>query len=175
MNLPPHDWHAPIIAAIVSAYGRTRGPVYIELGVDRGHTMKTVLPHTSVAFGVDVTFGFMDPALRGEPKLVLCECSSDEFFADYDGPAPDVVFVDGDHSYEQVARDIYHSLDRLAPDGTIIVHDTKPERQEWADSHCGDGWVAVDEFRQRRVLQVFTLPLFPGLTLMGHPPEHRPK
>jgi hypothetical protein len=33
-----------------------------------------------------------------------------------------------------------------------------------------NGWAAVDEFVQERV-QVFTIPIFPGLSFMGHRPR----
>jgi hypothetical protein len=175
--LPPHDWHAPIIAGVVAAYARSRPAViYVEIGVDRGHTLAYLAQRVGGDrfHGVDVTLDNLDDShmLSEDENVVLHETTSVEFFESMRavGLKADVVFIDGDHSYEAVKGDIYGALTVLPPDGTIIVHDSFPERQEWAESHCGDGWAAVAEFAQG-ALQVFTLPLFPGLSFMGHRPE----
>jgi hypothetical protein len=176
--LPPHDWHAPIIAGIVRAYQRSRHATYIEVGVDRGHTLAHVISEArpTLSYVCDVTFASLAPEHRWLNSrggdVIQHEMESVDFFAlmRERGAQVDVVFIDGDHSYEAVKGDIYGALTVLGPDGTIIVHDSFPERQEWAESHCGDGWAAVAEFAQG-ALQVFTLPLFPGLSFMGHRPE----
>ena len=36
---------------------------------------------------------------------------------------PDLIFIDGDHSYRGARLDFYNSLKLLAPNGTIIIHD----------------------------------------------------
>jgi hypothetical protein len=38
----------------------------------------------------------------------------------------DVIFVDGNHAYDQVRRDVYNSLKFLSKDGIIIIHDMLP-------------------------------------------------
>jgi hypothetical protein len=166
-ELPPHDWHAPILRMIVDAYGRTRAPVYVEIGVDQGHTLRTVAPAAAEIHAVDPnllgTRGFHDNRITWHEK------SSDEFFADFSGPA-DLIFIDGDHSQAQVGHDVANAYAALRDDGMIAIHDTLPLRQEWADSHCGEGWRVVEVLRAGGELQVFTLPLFPGLTFVAPPP-----
>jgi hypothetical protein len=50
---------------------------------------------------------------------------SDDFFND--NPEKfDLIFIDGDHTAEQVERDIINSWKCLNPGGTIIIHDIKP-------------------------------------------------
>ena len=175
-GLPPHDWHAPIIASIVGAYVRHRpDAVYVEIGVDRGYTLAYVASATGVrAEGCDVTLANLDASLglrgpaRTLPNVTLREVRSDEFWK-LTLLRPDVVFIDGDHDAQQVGRDVLGALDHLAPDGTIIVHDTHPVEQRFADSHCGDGWKVMLDLPAHE-LQVFTLPLFPGLSFVGRPP-----
>lgn len=189
VSLPPHDWHAPIIASIVGAYQRVKPARYVEIGVDQGHTLAAVAAHlaphgkvVSEAHGVDVTFANLDPyytvrAPRGEGlherrNVFLHEQTSDDYFASWPpGHRADVVFVDGDHTADQVAADVNNALGIIKPNGLVIVHDTLPQRQEWADSNCGDGWRTVNELQGDERLQVFTVPLFPGLTLVSPRPN----
>lgn len=180
--LPPHDWHAPIVAGVLGAYQRARPSVYIEIGVDEGHTFAHVITHraphgkpVSEAHGVDVTLANIDArhaVYLDTARAVLHEQSSDDFFAAWD-PArrADVVFVDGDHEATQVGRDVEHALAILQPDGVVIVHDTLPVKQEWADSNCGHGWLVIESLRRAEGHQVFTVPLFPGLTLISPTPR----
>jgi hypothetical protein len=180
--LPPHDWHAPIIAGIVKAYARSRPTTYIEIGLDRGDTLRVVAPHADRTYAVDVTLSRMESVdlegFRGE--ISFHEQKSDDFFRAYRGRRADVIFIDGDHSGPQVKLDLLNALGVLAPGGMVIVHDTFPVRQEWADSHCGDGWAVVEQMRQtsrtlaEEPLQVFTVPLFPGLTFVSSRPEAIP-
>lgn len=181
MSLPPHDWHAPIVASIVGAYERARPAVYVEIGVDRGHTLAHVVGHraphgaeVSQVHGVDVTLANIDPlhadTLAPSRRVALHETTSERFFAEFEGPA-DVVFIDGDHRAEAVEADVHHAFGVIAADGVIIVHDTLPIRQEWADSNCGDGWRVIEDLRRSNYkAQVFTVPLFPGLTFLSFVP-----
>lgn len=63
----------------------------------------------------------------------------------------DVVFVDGDHSYEGVRYDIEHSLPLLKPGGLMVVHDYDRESRlgpEYAEGDLTLGVTkAVDELR----------------------------
>ncbi len=99
--------------------------------------------------------------------------TSDQFFAENSTHAiADVVFIDGDHSASQVQKDVINALSVITGDGTVIVHDTIP--LEWSDNeHCGDGYLFIQELRLMHPnMQVWTLPLFPGLTLISN--QYRP-
>jgi hypothetical protein len=173
--LPPHDWHAPIVAATVAAYLRVSADhVHRDRRRSRPHPRARRGIPVTIAHGVDATLANLDErhGLKGLPWVKLHEQTSDDFFAAWD-PArrADVVFVDGDHEATQVGRDVEHALAILAPDGVVIVHDTLPVKQEWADSNCGDGWLVVESLRRAEGHQVFTVPLFPGLTLISPTPR----
>lgn len=171
MNVPPpHDWHAPILMALARAYARYRDVTYIEVGVDRGHTFRAVAPLCARAHAVDVTFehaGVLGVATE------RWHMPSDEFFVAYrlamtqrELPAPDLIFIDGDHTAAQVHRDLLNALTVLADDGTIALHDTHPAERRWL-SHCADAYKAVAKALRDPSLTVWTLPLFPGLTLIS--------
>lgn len=46
----------------------------------------------------------------------------------------DCIFIDGDHSYKQVNKDIKNSLKCLSDGGVILLHDCYPKCKKW----CGN-------------------------------------
>jgi len=65
----------------------------------------------------------------------------------------DIIFIDGDHTKEQVAKDIKNSLSCLSPGGTIVVHDLNPSTFEMQavpriqKAWTGNGWEAWVKMR----------------------------
>ncbi|HSZ52408.1 MAG TPA: class I SAM-dependent methyltransferase [Caulobacteraceae bacterium] len=89
----------------------------------------------------------VDPVRGGTHRM-----TSDDFFAAYDGPPFDVIFIDGLHLYPQVRRDLVNALRHLAPGGWIGMHDMLP--RDWLEEHVpqirtsgwtGDGWKTAFE------------------------------
>lgn len=89
----------------------------------------------------------VDPVRGGTHRM-----TSDAFFAAYDGPPFDVIFIDGLHLYDQVHRDLVNALRHLAPGGWIGMHDMLP--RDWLEEHVpqirtsgwtGDGWKTAFE------------------------------
>lgn len=79
----------------------------------------------------------VDPGLELEENLADFPCTSDEFFQKLKSgkweELPDkfdVIFIDGLHVSEQADRDILNSMEFLAEDGFIVVHDCNPPT-EW--------------------------------------------
>ncbi len=62
----------------------------------------------------------------------IARMSSDEFFErGYQiKPGYDLIFIDGDHTEEQVKRDFENSLRCLSDNGFILIHDCLPEKEE---------------------------------------------
>ncbi len=84
--------------------------------------------------------------------------TSDEFFGKIESSRIyDIIFIDGLHVYEQVFKDISNSLDHLAPDGVIVLHDCNPltkKRQRELENRGkkwnGTAWKAFVRFRMSR-------------------------
>ena len=158
---PAARWHAPIIAAVVASYAR---PTYVEIGVFLGECLAQVAPLCEQAHGVDVSFARVKHDVG---RARLWEVPSDEFFARYDGPAPDVVFVDGDHTYEQARRDAHNALAILAPQGVLFLHDSWPVFRAAAQPLlCGGVHRVVEELKADASLEVATIHRWPGLSLV---------
>ena len=73
----------------------------------------------------------------------------DEFFASKNQTFR-LIFIDGDHTAEQVYRDIENALFWLEPGGIILLHDCFPISLLWnSATFSGDGWKALLAHRLR--------------------------
>lgn len=86
----------------------------------------------------------IDPALkeqRDRDTWKIFSMTSDQFFKHYFemgwveenevmGWSPDLVFIDGLHTAEQVKKDFENALKVLSPNGFIVLHDCNPEKEE---------------------------------------------
>lgn len=151
------DWHVPVIHAAVEALGG----VYVEIGVRCGDCFNKVAPAAAEAHAVDPV---RDETVKGGR---FWHMNSDEFFAAYDGPDLTVVFIDGDHTYEQASRDYANAMDRLARDGIVFLHDTWPV-SPLAAADCGTVWQLARELERSRTPAV-TYRRYPGLTVVQRP------
>ena len=69
--------------------------------------------------------------------------ASDDFFRDCSARF-DVIFIDGHHEEEQVARDIRNALAHLHPGGVVLLHDCLPpdewHQRPYEDFRPGEDW-----------------------------------
>jgi len=104
---------------------------YLEIGCDSNVVFDNI--KISVKEGVD-------PVRGGTLRI-----TSDEFFS-YDDRKWDLIFIDGLHEYNQVSRDVENALQRLADNGSIVIHDMLPTNEQqayltWTVSEwLGDVW-----------------------------------
>ena len=149
-------WWMEILVGIALSHPRC---CYIEIGVERGVSMSVIAPCCAEAHGCDI----VDRSAVMPRGTRFWHMSSDDFFERYDGRVPDLVFIDGGHSYEQARRDYENALRILAPGGTIALHDTCPgDDANKAPDLCGDVWRLEEEIAEPKL----TFATFPGLTLV---------
>lgn len=72
----------------------------------------------------------VDPVKRF--SLLNYEMTSDEFFI-INNENFDIILIDGLHLEEQCSKDIFNSLLILNPNGSIVVHDCLPPKEEYID------------------------------------------
>jgi methyltransferase family protein len=154
-------WYPRIIAATCRFY---HDCVYVEIGTGRGIALGEIAPACAEVHGVDV---------RPESDVDVPEGArfwnmpSDDFFSAYDGSSPHVIFIDGDHSYEQARRDFENALRLLRPGGIVFMHDTWPrDERDATDEFCGGVWKLAEELSESAEVESFTWPAFPGLTVV---------
>lgn len=114
-----------VINHLIRKYGYTS---YLEIGLSAGETFATIPCERKDS--VDI---------RGNPTYKM---TSDEFFDRHITIPYDIIFVDGDHSTEQAARDIENALRWIPPHGTVVAHDCNPtSRKMAADEDNGGCWM----------------------------------
>lgn len=126
---------------------------YLEIGVLKGHTFIEAAGVVERAIGVDIKNQL--PHEVGE----FYEMSSDKFFETFQDKV-DVIFIDGDHRFEQAKQDLLNALNHLNEFGTILMHDTDPyaTSQEAVDG-CADAYKIQDFVK--RDLQDWDIVTFP--------------
>jgi hypothetical protein len=149
--------------AIVAAELRSRRkPRYLEIGVHTG----VLFLHVRATAKVGVDPNPQIPAIRWalHPNSVtrgrIIQATSDVFFAALTpGGHFDVIFIDGDHSFDQSLRDVDNSLTMLANGGVILLHDCNPPSAAAASPDpagagdgpwCGDVWKTIAHLRATR-------------------------
>jgi hypothetical protein len=94
---------------------------YLEIGVqDAAQNFDKIICPEKI--GVDP-----DP----DAKATYC-MTSDKYFnmAHAHMYHPDLIFIDGLHTAEQVKKDFENALKILSPNGFIVLHDCSPEKEE---------------------------------------------
>lgn len=97
------------------------------------------------------------PGYFGKNSQVFC-MDSDTFFntVKFEGPMA-LIFIDGDHMYEQVKKDFENAVKLLAPNGYIFMHDTSPPNEDWiGPSRCGTVYKLRREIEANSEFELFT-------------------
>ena len=139
---------------------------YLEIGVRWGNVYHLVAPFTENCYLVDINF--LD--IPYTPNSKKFEMTSDAFFNIINPDIKfDMVFIDGDHSKEQVYKDFINVKDRVIDDGFIILHDTYPcDERMIKPENSNNCWEAMLDIKNnyKNEWEYITLPFNPGLTLM---------
>lgn len=106
-----------IINFFVEKYGYNK---YLEIGTRDGINLNKI--KCEIKHGVDP-----------KPKCKITHhMTSDEFFKQIPKEEKyDIIFIDGLHLESQVQKDILNSLEHLEENGTIVVHDCNPIKEEY--------------------------------------------
>ncbi len=135
---------------------------YLEIGVDDGLTFSKVMCRYKTG---------VDPAASYPVRYPV---TSDIFFR-HNREVYDIIFIDGAHYSDQVDKDIANAVGILAPNGTIILHDTNPPTEQAQQGASvkdqpwnGDTWKSVVRFiaEHHERFAVFTLESDHGLTVI---------
>lgn len=168
--------------------------VYVEIGVRNGKCFFNIQAKHRMA---------VDPEFRIAKRTYLKAYSrnplqwfsdsffsltSDDFFQSERDRLmrlkPDVIFIDGLHTYKQSFRDVINSLEVMDTDAVIVMHDCNPTNEVaampafspaevaeknlpgWKGVWCGDVWKSIVRLRTLPDLQVFVLDTDFGLGIV---------
>jgi hypothetical protein len=139
---------------------------YLEIGVRHGTVYNRVKNFAKKCYLVDINF--LD--IEYFENTLKFEMSSDEFFLLEESRVNfDLVFIDGDHSRDQVIKDFINVSSLVVEDGFVILHDTYPCDERMEDpGYSYNAWEAALYFKENfsEDWEILTLPFNPGLTLM---------
>ena len=127
-------WLRDIAAEVEKQFGAET--VIVNIGIFRGATMYCLgagAPRARLV-GIDTLYpqgAPLDPRARAQVLVG----DSGKLHASFAGPVH-LLFIDGDHSYEAVARDIAGWAPKIVPGGVIAFHDFKTEPKV-AAKHAG--------------------------------------
>lgn len=121
-----------------------KGAAIAEVGVDRGHFSAEILSRCAPSnlLLIDREFDRLASPLvlelvaRKDPRITLIPGDSADGLSELPAGCLDVVYIDADHSYAAVRRDIAAALPCLKPDGVLVFNDYAV----WSPSsmyHCG--------------------------------------
>jgi hypothetical protein len=103
---------------------------------------------------------------------------SDEFFKEIKFTEIALVFIDGDHMYDQMKKDFDNSFSLLVENGYIFFHDLHPpDEANTAETRSGDGYRFRKELERRGDIDIFTFPTSSwnaGLTIVRKIPKDAP-
>ena len=94
---------------------------YLEVGVQSVYQNFSKIKVPSIhKVGVDP-----DPNVK---YWCVKNTTSDQYFADYSDTF-DLIFLDGDHTKEQIERDFNNAMKCLNTGGVVVIHDSLPENE----------------------------------------------
>lgn len=125
---------------------------YLEIGVAEGETFLAVRAAEKV--GVDPA---PSQAMKADPRIQIC--TSDDFFREV-ATKFDVIFIDGLHTIDQVARDFHNALRLIKKHGVIIIDDVYPDSRS---SSCR----SIFRYRVVRLLELIRNPRRPPVGWQG--------
>lgn len=157
--------HIDLIYEIAKGVVANGGERYLELGIAKARCFNKVAPLFRKSVAVDIN-PKADEYITGEKNYFFYKCTTDEFYnVCFKDLQFDLIFIDANHRYECVARDLMNSVEHLSEDGIIIVHDTFPPDKE-SMNHCYDSWRLQEAFYSDSKLQFINLPFYYGLFLV---------
>ncbi len=99
-----------------------------------------------------------------EDYITHFKMTSVEFLRSPDCPNDiDLLYIDGDHSFEGITHDFTQFYDHLSQNAIILAHDVDPKLKK--DYPETGGYEALEKLDPNK-FEVFRLPIYPGLAIV---------
>ncbi len=114
---------------------KNNGHTYLEIGISGGHSFIKINAKKKIAVDPEINVSISKKIKAFFSNIYnlfneYYEVTSDEFFEKHDNILkkfpPDVIFVDGLHTYEQSFVDVINSIKYIKNGGFIVLHDCNP-------------------------------------------------
>ena len=132
-------------------------PVLVNIGIMQGASMHCLRAGSSAAelFGVDVTISRVQRV--DVLKATLLKGNSKVLWKTFEHPIHGL-FVDGDHRYATVKRDIANWVPKIVVGGIVIFHDYNPAEKDRGHAFIEGVQRSVDEYFVRHAKQWQDIP-----------------
>jgi predicted O-methyltransferase YrrM len=164
----PSDDMGPHTELIYTIVKNMSPDVTLEIGVRSGVSTKALMRGISDAekkgcyHGCDINKVQLPSICKDSFLHIML---SDELAKTWTKPI-DILFIDGDHNYDQVKRDFVNFSKFVVPNGIIFFHDTYPPTEKFkSPSLCGTAFKIIDDLRLLKNFESITLPYSFGLTI----------
>lgn len=108
---------------------------------------------------IEESYRYMQDKYKSDPRITLYASDSAKFLQSVPDNTYDVIYIDGDHSYEGVLRDITLALQKVKPNGYIMGNDYEMNMSKARTMYNFGVKRAVDEFcatyRQHIIAKAF--------------------
>ncbi len=139
---------------------------YIEYGTRNGYCIEHLASYVSNVYGID-TIDYTPT----NKNIHFYKMLTDEFSNTHlKNVKYCYAFIDADHSSKQVFIDFEHIFNHIEIGGFIFLHDTYPcEEELLMPTYCNDCYktpLLIKQKYSRDVLEIITIPINPGLTII---------
>ena len=97
-------------------------------------------------YELDKSYSELYEKYKNQKKVILIKGNSNNFLDTKDDNVFDIIYIDGDHSYESVKRDIINSYNKVVNGGYIMGHDYCINTNKTNNFYKFGVKKAVDEF-----------------------------
>ncbi len=142
--------HAEFINFLIAKFNYKS---YLEIGVFQGHTWNQVQCEKKHGIDPNAAWAAMEFVSDWLGQSFVAEVphnfanfhiTSDEFFLLLkDEFKYDLIYVDGDHTYDVSKRDVLNSIDHLSENGIIVVDDVNPPDGEEEELEPWKPWIEL--------------------------------
>jgi hypothetical protein len=158
------NWHEDFIVHLAQLL---KPEVYVELGIYRASLFNKMIPIAKECYAVDYDPGCKQ-YITSSPNAHFYQMTTREFtYILKDLPMIDILFIDADHDPASVINDFYNHIGHVKDNGLVFIHDTYPRDVEMTGpEYCGNAFKAIGPIRSCPGVELMTIPLHPGLTVV---------
>jgi predicted O-methyltransferase YrrM len=164
------NWHEKFIVSLAEVI---KPKVYCELGVYKCKVINKIQKIALKNYAVDIDV--KSKSYLKKKRATFFNMTTDDFFKYYIENKKteyiDMLFIDADHSYEQVKKDVTNFFPLISDDGYILIHDTFPLNEFHTSSgYSGDGFRFIQDLKSKNQMlsnyEILTISVPPGLTII---------
>lgn len=162
-------WHLPFLTVLLTNFAPN---VSVEVGVAEGESTEIVSKFSKQVFSIDMDVSCEKKInhLKNVNFMNSDSWSALDKLSHKFSNTVDFCFIDGNHVSDVVYGDFVRAFKLMSDRGIVLLHDTYPKSSAYVSEEnqwCGSAFRVPEMIRTNfPELDVFTIPIHPGLTLV---------